>query len=73
MKNLLLAALVLIMASSTVAAEKQNIVKNGGFEEDTDRDGMADYWQFAGDKGVTVTWGRDEGFVGQFSQKLTCT
>ena len=73
MKNLLLAALVLIMASSTVAAEKQNIVKNGGFEEDTDGDGMADYWQFAGDKGVTVSWGQDQGFVGQFSQKLTCT
>ncbi|MCX5637707.1 MAG: carbohydrate binding domain-containing protein [Planctomycetota bacterium] len=73
MKNLLVAALALIMASSTSAAEKENTVKNGGFEQDTDGDGMADYWQFAGDKGVTVTWGRDEGFAGQFSQKLTCT
>jgi len=90
MKNLLLAALVVwavreppILASSTSAAEKENIVQNGGFEQarlpkvfvgqDTDWDGMADCWQFAGDKGVIVTWDRDEGFTGQFSQKLTCT
>ena len=49
-----------------------NIVKNGDFEVDLDEDGMADYWQFSGDEGVTVTWARDKGFVGQFSQKLTC-
>ena len=73
MKNLLVAALVLIMASLTIAAQKENIVKNGGFEQDIDGNGMADYWQFAGDKGVTVSWARDKGFAGQYSQKLTCT
>jgi hypothetical protein len=54
-------------------AAGQNTVRNGGFEQDADGDGMADYWQFAGDKGVTVTWGRDVGFTGRFSQRLTCT
>jgi len=73
MKNLLVAALVLIMASLTIAAQKENIVKNGGFEQDIDGNGMADYWQFAGDKGVTVSWARDKGFAGQYSQKLACT
>lgn len=73
MKNLLVTTLVIFMASLVSAAPEENIVKNGGFEQDTDGDGMADDWQFAGDKGVTVTWMRDEGFTGQFSQRLTCT
>ena len=55
------------------AAQTPNMVINGGFEQDTDGDGMADHWQFAGDKGVTVTWGLDVGFTGTFSQRLTCT
>ena len=50
-----------------------NMVPNGDFGEDTDEDGMADYWQFSGDEGVAATWARDKGFTGKFSQKLTCT
>jgi hypothetical protein len=54
-------------------APLENLVRNGDFEEDGDGDGMADDWQFAGDQGVTVTWARDSGFSGRYSQKLTCT
>ena len=49
------------------------MVKNGNFEADTDGNGMADHWQFSGDRGVTATWERDEGSAGKFSQKLICT
>ena len=73
MRNLLVITLVIFLASPVGAAPRENIVKNGGFEQDTDGDGMADQWQFAGDKGVTVTWMRDQGFTGRFSQKLACT
>jgi len=73
MKNLFVIALIITMASSISTAQRGNIVRNGGFEQDTDGNGMADHWQFAGDKGVTVTWMRDRGFAGQFSQRLTCT
>jgi len=55
------------------AAHDANLVQNGSFERDADRDGMADGWQFAGDQGVKATWARDEGFAGQHSQKLACT
>ena len=48
-------------------------VRNGGFEMDADGNGMADHWQFAGDKAVVVTWKRDAGHAGRFSQSLTCT
>ena len=65
--------LVLVVIYHNSRAENDNMLPNGGFEEDTDGNGMADYWQFAGDKGITVTWSRDEGFVGKFSQMLTCT
>jgi len=73
MRSLLPITLIVGMACSSGAAQTQNMVNNGGFEEDADGDGMADHWQFSGDKGVTVTWGRDVGLAGQFSQRLTCT
>ncbi|MHC4561060.1 MAG: carbohydrate binding domain-containing protein [Planctomycetota bacterium] len=73
MKNLFFAALILNLVSSVAVAQETNIVRNGNFEKDTDGDGMSDQWQFAGDQGVTATWMRDVGFVGQFSQKLACT
>jgi len=73
MRSLLPITLIIGMACSSGAAQTQNMIINGGFEQDTDGDGMADDWQFAGDKGVTVTWGRDVGLAGQFSQRLTCT
>ncbi|MFC1715916.1 carbohydrate binding domain-containing protein [Candidatus Poribacteria bacterium] len=49
------------------------MIRNGEFELDTDEDGMADHWNFSGDQGVAATWARDQGFIGEFSQKLTCT
>jgi len=73
MKSLLPITLIIGMACSAGAAQTQNMVINGGFEQDADGDGMADNWQFAGDKGVTAAWGRDVGFAGPFSQRLTCT
>lgn len=73
MKSLLLALLVAGAACSVVPAQELNIVRNGSFEEDADGDGMADDWQYAGDEGVTVSWTRDAGRAGRFSQKLTCT
>ena len=73
MKNLLVTTLIISMASSISAVGNGSTVINGGFEKDTDGNEMADYWHFSGDEGVTVTWALDEGFVGQFSQKLTCT
>jgi hypothetical protein len=65
--------LAVVMVYHNNNAQKENMIPNGGFEKDTDEDGIADYWQFSGDEGVTVTWARDKGFLGQFSQKLTCT
>ena len=73
MKSYLLIGLVISMASSIYAADRLDMVINGRFEEDTNGDGMADYWYFAGDEGVTATWALDKGFEGQFSQKLTCS
>ncbi len=70
MKMALISVLAGILA---FAAVHQNIIPNGDFEKDSNGDGMADHWRFSGDKGVSVTWERDEGFTGRFSQKLTCT
>jgi len=72
-RNLFLAALIIVLASLPCQAQQENMVVNGSFEQDTDGDGMADDWQFAGDSNVTATWARDEGFAGRFSQKLMCT
>ena len=63
----------ILISISALTAINRNIIPNGDFEMDADGDGMADHWRFAGDKGVSVTWGRDKGFTGRFSQKLTCT
>jgi hypothetical protein len=73
MRKLLLTALIISMASSIGTVGKGSMVLNGGFEEDMDGNGMADHWYFSGDQGVTVIWGLDEGFVGPFSQRITCT
>ena len=56
-----------------LADNADNIVLNGGFEQDEDADGMADHWQFAGDDGVLAQWDCDVGFRGNFSQRLSCT
>jgi hypothetical protein len=73
MKNTIIITVLFCIASSIGIAHAQNIVRNGGFEKDTDDDGMADQWQFAADKAVVATWKRDAGYKSRFSQKLICT
>jgi hypothetical protein len=73
MKGLFVIVLMFVLAVPVNAAEIDNMVINGGFEQDADEDGMADNWYFSGDEGVIATWARDIGFVGKFSQKVTCT
>jgi hypothetical protein len=78
MRSLFLTTLLIIVCLSinTVGNDEiilNEMVLNGGFEQDTDGNGMADNWYFAGDAGVIATWDLDEGFVGRFSQKITCT
>jgi len=67
------AALALMTILSVCPGQETNLVRNGDFEQDTNSDGMADFWQFAGDQGVIASWTRGEGFTGPFSQKLQCT
>ena len=73
MRRLFLTALMIIVVLSINAVENDSMIINGGFEQDTDGNGMADNWYFVGDAGVTATWDLDEGFMEQFSQKITCT
>lgn len=74
MKGDLIMALYLLLAIViALNAQEANMLKNGDFEIDTDNDGMADHWQFSGDRGVIVNWSLDKGFSGKYSQKLTCT
>jgi len=72
MKNLILLAVVMYIAPPASAAQVPAMVRNGGFEQDSDNDGMADHWKFAGDQGVVATCKRDAGYQGRFSQRLTC-
>ncbi len=65
--------IVIAIALSVCYAQQQDMILNGGFEQDTDSDGMADHWQFSADEGVVAVWSRDDGFAGGFSQKLSCT
>jgi len=64
---------IIVIVCSTPPLWGAEMIKNGSFEEDADGNGMADHWQFAGDKDIVVTWGRDTGYEEQFSQRLTCT
>jgi len=73
MRRLFLTALMIIVVLSINAVENDSMIINGGFEQDTDGNGMADNWYFVGDAGVTATWDLDEGFMEQFSQKITCS
>jgi hypothetical protein len=66
-------AVICLLGIAAQAQDAANLIPNGGFEVDTDNDGMADGWRFSGDQGVKVTWSRDAGIEGQFSQKLDCT
>jgi hypothetical protein len=68
------AALLIAMTVLSLSwGQGTDMIRNGDFELDTNGDGMADSWQFAGDSGVVVNWARDAGFMGQFSQRLQCT
>jgi hypothetical protein len=67
------AVLIAMTAFSPCSGRGMDVIRNGDFELDTNGDGMADAWQFSGDKGVIVNWACDAGFTGQFSQKLQCT
>ncbi len=67
------AVLIAMTAFSLCCGQGTDMIRNGDFELDANSDGMADSWQFSGDKGVVVNWARDTGFTGQFSQKLQCT
>ena len=73
MRRLCLTVLMIIVVLSINAVENDSMIINGGFEQDTDGNGMADNWYFVGDAGLTATWDLDEGFMEQFSQKITCT
>ena len=53
--------------------EGANMILNGDLANDSDGDGMADHWQFSGDADVKVTWARDAGAHGGYSQRITCT
>ena len=70
---MLVGVAVCVLGIAAQAQEAANLIPNGGFEVDTDNDGMADAWQFSGNESVRVTWSRDEGIEGQYSQKLDCT
>lgn len=68
-----LCLLATIIFALNINTQEVSMLKNGDFEIDSNGDGMADYWQYAGDSGVVATWSRDKGFSGEYSQKLTCT
>ncbi len=73
LRDVAAAVLIAVTAFSPCWGQGMDMIRNGDFELDTNGDGMADSWQFSGDKGVIVNWARDAGFTGQFSQKLQCT
>ncbi len=64
---------IITILSQNIISDEEGMIKNGGFEIDSDGDGMADHWQFSGDSGVHAFWERDMGFDSQFSQKIVCT
>ncbi len=73
-KNALMIAIAFVATILSVCCgQGTDMIRNGDFEQDSDGDGMADFWQFAGDNGVIVNWACDAGYTGQFSQKLQCT
>ena len=65
--------LAFCLLEAPLGADEANLVRNGDLATDSDNDGMADYWSFSGDSRVKVTWARDAGAHGGYSQKLTCT
>ncbi|MFB3880900.1 MAG: hypothetical protein ACE149_06535 [Armatimonadota bacterium] len=77
-----LAALLLVASSASEADEQRttsrpdqpDLIVNGDFASDSDGDGMADGWQFSGDRrNLDVTWSRQPAPKGGYAQQLTCT
>lgn len=60
-------------AANLAAAEQNNLVRNGRFELDEDRDGVPDHWRSAGDRNVVQQLGFDAGRNGGRSARLVCT
>jgi hypothetical protein len=73
LRNAAAIALIVVTTLTVCSGQGTDMIRNGDFELDTNGDGMADSWQFAGDNGVVVNWSRDAGFTGSFSQMLQCT
>ncbi|MGD0110407.1 MAG: carbohydrate binding domain-containing protein [Armatimonadota bacterium] len=71
--SIVIAIFALCLLVAPLHAAEPNLVLNGNFAVDSDNDGMADNWAFSGDANVKVTWARDAGAHGGYSQKLTCT
>lgn len=67
------AVALLVVLPALAAAAGPNLIRNGGFEADTDGDGMADAWGFSGDETVAATWARETVAEGGWCQRLTCT
>ena len=68
---------VLCCASASKAAETQNLLENGDFETDQNKDGTPDGWRFApcgwtGSKG-TIDWVKDVKHSGKYAVKLQQT
>jgi hypothetical protein len=66
----LVTALVLGLLTARAGA---NLLPAGGFEADTDADGLADGWYYSGDDGVRVHFALDPGRQGGRCQRLECT
>ena len=64
---------LLVLAAAQGARAGQNLVRNGGFESDIDRNGVPDHWARAGDEAVAQKLSSDKGREGGFCARLTCT
>ena len=61
-------------ATAPGADNTANLVKNPGFEQDADGDGVPDAWRWAGDRRlVTQTLALDKGRDGHHSARLACS
>jgi hypothetical protein len=68
-----LLACLAIWAMAATAAEQPNLVDNGSFETDAERNGIPDRWQASGDGNVTQTLTLERGRDGSRCARLECT
>ncbi len=59
--------------AGAASAEPVNLVRNGDFELDEDRDGVPDHWRISGDRNVQQQLSVAAGHGGGSAAKLTCT